>query len=130
MPARAKSFGKLGLAALGVMLATFTVGAHVAAQEAKPAAPAPAADGASQKRITHGREIFTNYSCGSCHVLADGGGEGHVGPALDGNTNLTEALITDRVVNGSGPMPAFGGQLSKEELADLSFYITTVAKKE
>ena len=120
-------FGKVGLVAVGVVLASCAVGASVSAQEAKPAA---AGDDASQKRITHGRELFTNYSCGSCHTLADGGGEGHVGPALDGNSNLTEALVSDRVSNGSGPMPAFGGQLSKEELADLAFYVTHVAKKE
>jgi ubiquinol-cytochrome c reductase cytochrome b subunit len=130
MPARATTIGKIGSAALGVALISCAIGAQVAAQESKPAAsPTPATDDGAQKRIAHGRELFSNYSCGSCHTLADGGGEGHVGPALDGNGNLTEALIADRVNNGSGPMPAFGGQLSKEEVADLAYYVTQVAKK-
>lgn len=134
MPGRATPIGKFALAALSATIASGAIGAQVAAQDSRPtpvASPAPAAGGddATTKRIAHGREIFANYSCGSCHALADGGGEGHVGPSLDANPNLTEALVTDRVNNGSGPMPAFGGQLSKEEVADLAFYITHVAKK-
>jgi mono/diheme cytochrome c family protein len=125
MAARAGKFRTFGLVALGAVIASCAIGAQVLAQDSKPAAPASGDD----KRIAHGRELFNNYSCGSCHVLADGGGEGHVGPALDANANLTEALVTDRVTNGSGPMPAFGGQLTKEELADLAFYVTHVAKK-
>jgi len=126
MPGRITRLGTFGLAALSLAVAS----GAVAAQDSKPM-PAPAAgnDDASAKRIAHGREIFANYSCGSCHALADGGGEGHVGPALDANPNLSEALVTDRVNNGSGPMPPFGGQLSKEEVADLAFYVTHVAKK-
>jgi len=130
MPGRITTTGKFGLAALSLAIAS----GAIAAQDSRPApaaSPAPAAgnDDASAKRIAHGREIFANYSCGSCHALADGGGEGHVGPALDANPNLSEALVTDRVNNGSGPMPPFGGQLSKEEVADLAFYVTQVAKK-
>ena len=51
------------------------------------------------------------------------------GPSLDGNPHLTEAFIIDRVTNGAGPMPAFGGQMSDEGIAGLAAYIHQVALK-
>jgi mono/diheme cytochrome c family protein len=97
--------------------------------KAAAAAAAPAGGAADAGRVTKGREIFTNFACGTCHVLKDADGEGHVGPALDGNPNLTEALVVDRVTNGQGPMPSFGGQLTEQEIADVSYYVVQVAKK-
>ncbi|MDB5684878.1 MAG: cytochrome c, partial [Sphingomonas bacterium] len=79
--------------------------------------------------LEQSRELFNNFACGSCHVLADAGASGHVGPSLDGNPNLTEALVVDRVANGQGPMPAFAGQLSDAEIAQLAAYVTKVAVK-
>lgn len=89
-------------------------------------APAPASDPA---KLAKGRELFNNYSCGTCHALKDADGSGHVGPSLDGNPNLTEAFIVDRVTNGQGPMPAFGGQLSEQEIAEVAAYVKAVAAK-
>jgi mono/diheme cytochrome c family protein len=48
-----------------------------------------------------------------------------VGPALDGNAALTEALVVDRVANGKGAMPAFSDQLSPEEIEDVAAYVTS-----
>jgi mono/diheme cytochrome c family protein len=62
-------------------------------------------------------------------VLSDAGGEGHVGPSLDGDSGLTKELIVSRVTNGQGPMPGFGGQMSDEEIATLAEYVVTVSKK-
>ena len=47
---------------------------------------------------------------------------------LDG-ANLTETFIVSRVTNGQGAMPAFGGQLTDKEIADLAYYIAHVQKK-
>jgi mono/diheme cytochrome c family protein len=114
---------RFGLGALGIALALVaTSGVSIA--QPKPA-PAPAANEAAQ--IDKGRDIFTNYGCGSCHTLGDAGATGHVGPALDGNGALSQDFIVDRVTNGQGMMPSFGGQLSKEEISTLATYIMKVS---
>lgn len=41
--------------------------------------PAAAADPAA-----YGRQLFTTYGCNACHVLADAGAVGQIGPKLDG----------------------------------------------
>ncbi|MBO9582232.1 MAG: cytochrome c [Sphingobium sp.] len=94
--------------------------------------PATAAAGSAaldQARIAGGRELFSNWGCAACHTLSDAQSNGAVGPSLDGNASLTEDFITARVTNGQGAMPAFGGQLSPKEVADIAYYIAHVAKK-
>lgn len=118
--------GAAGSVALVAMAPhAFGQGAALGGPEGQAAA-APAGDAA---KLAKGRELFNNYSCGTCHALKDADGSGHVGPALDGNPNLTEAFIVDRVTNGQGPMPAFGGQLSEEEIAEIATYVKQVAAK-
>jgi mono/diheme cytochrome c family protein len=90
---------------------------------------AAAANTDSAALVQKGRQLFNDWSCGSCHVLSDAGGEGHVGPSLDGDSGLTKELIVSRVTNGQGPMPGFGGQMSDEEIATLAEYVVTVSKK-
>lgn len=100
-------------------------------EAAQAATPAVAADHAEvdATRIAAGRELFNNWSCNACHALSDAKAAGAVGPSLDGDANLTEEFIIGRVANGQGAMPAFGGQLSDKEIADLAYYLTKVAKK-
>ncbi|HWW66217.1 MAG TPA: cytochrome c [Sphingomonadaceae bacterium] len=118
---------KLGLSALGIALASTAFGAPAAAPAGTGAKAAPAkADDAS---LAKGRELFNNWSCGSCHSLADAGATGHVGPSFDGDANLNKDFIINRVTNGQGAMPAFGGQLTDEEIAELATYITQVSAK-
>lgn len=81
------------------------------------------AQGASSADLAQGRQLFNDWSCGSCHVLKDAGGTGHVGPSLDGNANMTKDFVIDRVANGQGAMPGFGGLMSDEEIAVLADYI-------
>lgn len=123
---------KLGLGALGIAVAiAATSGASMAQPGAKPAAspaPAPPAAGGAAL-IDKGRDIFTNYGCGSCHTLGDAGATGHVGPALDGNAGLSQDFVVNRVTNGQGMMPSFAGQLSAEEISTLAAYIMKVATK-
>ena len=121
---------KLGLGALGIALAVAaTSGTSMAQPGAKPAAsPAPAAAG-DALLIEKGRDIFSNYGCGSCHTLGDAGATGHVGPALDGNAGLSQDFVVDRVTNGQGMMPSFSSQLSASEISALAGYIMKVATK-
>ncbi len=115
---------RLGLAALGTCaVIALSTGASVAQSGA---APAPAPDAA---KLSKGKDLFNNYGCGSCHSLADAGASGHVGPAFDGDSNLSEAFVIDRVSNGQGVMPAFGGQMSPEEIAAVAAYINHAAQK-
>jgi len=69
-----------------------------------------------------GAAVFASAGCGGCHTLADAGTTGTVGPVLDDAQPSFEraaAIITD----GQGGMPAFGGNLSDQEIADVSQYI-------
>ncbi len=119
---------RLGLAVLGAAAAlAATSGVSLAQGGATAAAPAMTA--ADTIKVGKGRDLFANYGCSGCHSLADAGATGRVGPSLDGNANLTHAFVTDRVTNGQGPMPAFGGQMSPEEIDAVATYVTTVAKK-
>jgi mono/diheme cytochrome c family protein len=74
-----------------------------------------------------GKQVFLGSSaCGTCHTLADAGTSGTVGPNLD-DTQPSFELAVDRVTNGQGGMPAFSGQLSEQEIADVSAYVAQAA---
>jgi mono/diheme cytochrome c family protein len=70
------------------------------------------------------KSIFSS-NCGSCHVLADAGTTGTVGPNLDEAQPGFEAAFT-QIKNGGGGMPAFGGQMTDEEIRALARYIVRV----
>jgi mono/diheme cytochrome c family protein len=72
------------------------------------------------------KAIFT-ASCGSCHVLADAGTSGTVGPSLDESNVDVEAAV-EQITNGGGGMPAFRGQLSEEQIQALAEYIVEARK--
>lgn len=105
------------LAAAGGLMAG--AGILVASAGAASAADAPGVDREAA------RDLFHSYSCSACHALADAGAGGSIGPTLD-NPTLTREFIVDRVANGQGAMPGFGGQLSEEEIALLADYIVEV----
>ena len=75
-----------------------------------------------------GATVFASAGCGSCHVLSAAGSTGNVGPSLDG-VNLSEALVISRVTNGKGAMPPFGGQLSGQEIQDVTAYVLEFSRK-
>lgn len=125
MAVMAKNFGKLALAALGA--STMALGVSGAMATDVDPTQAPAAEPLTDAEVEASRALFGQYSCGACHVFADGGGTGHIGPALDGNTSLSVDYVTQIVTNGQGPMPSFGGMVSEEEIDTLARYI--VAKK-
>jgi outer membrane protein assembly factor BamB len=75
--------------------------------------------------VAAGRAVFRS-SCASCHTLADAGATGTVGPNLD-NLKPSDAAVMRQVTNGGGGMPAFGGQLSRTQITDVSRYVSTVA---
>lgn len=115
-------------AALALTLAAVPL-ARLAAQDAA-AAPAPNAGAeAATGNAEKGKAVFETAMCGACHVLAAAEASGPIGPSLDNNPNLTHAFIVERVANGAGAMPPFAGQLSPEEIEDVTAYILSVAAK-
>lgn len=99
-----------------------------AAAPARPAPPASAAQ-AEGVDLTQGRRLFADYGCGGCHILADGGGSGGIGPSLDHNPRLSQDFVVGAIAEGRGAMPSFAGQMPAEEIAALSAYIVQVARK-
>jgi mono/diheme cytochrome c family protein len=69
-----------------------------------------------------GKQVFASAGCGGCHILEDAGTSGNVGPSLDESQPSNE-LVVDRVTNGQGAMPAFGDQLSEEEIQNVAAYV-------
>jgi cytochrome c551 len=67
-----------------------------------------------------GKEVFGD-NCAVCHG-ADGGGG--TGPQLKGQEAYTNPdVVVGQVREGGGGMPAFGDQLSAQELSDVSAYV-------
>ena len=99
--------------------------------------------------IAYGRSVFQQAGCGACHVLADAGGAGNIGPDLSqigsvAATRVTgqtaEEYIKTSIVNPgayltaecpTGACPAnvmpqtFGASLSEAELAALVTYLSS-----
>ena len=81
-------------------------------------APPPQAKG----NAAAGKQVFATAGCESCHTLKDAGATGTVGPNLDDAMPPT-ALVIDRVTSGKGVMPAFSGQLTPKQIADVAAYV-------
>jgi mono/diheme cytochrome c family protein len=76
-----------------------------------------------------GKAVFTGSAgCIGCHTLSDAGSTGTVGPNLDDALPSNE-LVVDRVTNGQGVMPPFGGTLTEQQIADVAAYVSSVAGK-
>lgn len=121
---------KLGLGALALAVLAVPVASALAQGEVPggPESQAQADAPLTAEQVEKGRQLFADWSCGACHALADAQGEGHVGPAFDGNANLDKSFTIDRITNGSGPMPSFGGQIADEDIALLAAYIVQAKK--
>ena len=93
--------------------------------------PAPAGGGEEAAGGTpeeQGKSLFASSGCGNCHVLADAGSSGAVGPNLDeAKPSLEEAAR--QIANGGNGMPAYEGQLSEEQIQALAKYLVSVVGK-
>src|SRR3954451_21468593 len=69
-----------------------------------------------------GKPIFLKSGCNACHTLADAHATGTVGPNLD-QAHPTYQLATARVTLGKSPMPAFKGQLTDQQIANVAAYV-------
>jgi quinohemoprotein ethanol dehydrogenase len=71
---------------------------------------------------TAGKQIFAD-NCATCHGLSGKGGNG--GPDLSAIPDAKQtAAVVKQVTNGGGGMPAFGGQLSDTDIANVAAYVS------
>ena len=71
---------------------------------------------------SQGNKLFTSVGCSNCHTLADAGATGQVGPNLDVMRPMA-AQVAAMVAQGGGGMPAFGGQLSSDQIKAVADYV-------
>jgi mono/diheme cytochrome c family protein len=91
-----------------------------------PSTTAPPAGGGAGGDATAGKAVFNTAGCSGCHTLKDAGASGNVGPNLD-DLKPDAARVQKQVIHGGGAMPAFKGQLSDKQIADVSAYVAKVA---
>jgi mono/diheme cytochrome c family protein len=70
-----------------------------------------------------GKDVYASAGCGSCHTFEDAGSSGTIGPNLDDSSTDFDAAV-EQIRAGGGGMPAFEGQLSDQEIADVAAYVT------
>jgi cytochrome c6 len=77
--------------------------------------------------ISAGKSVFAS-NCGSCHTLKDAGTNGTLGPDLD-SLQPSDSVVKTQVINGGGPMPAFGKQgiLTTKQINDVAAYVAAKA---
>ncbi len=114
---------KPAFAAMAAAALAFPLAGVLATPVDPTQAPADAEGELSAEQVDEARMLFTNWSCGVCHVLGDAGGTGHIGPSLDGNAAMDVEFIAARINNGQGAMPGFGGQMTDEEIDLLARYV-------
>ena len=71
-----------------------------------------------------GKAVFASAGCGGCHTLKAAGASGNVGPNLDDLKPSFEA-VHDQVEHGGGGMPAFHGQLSDKQIANVAAFVSS-----
>jgi mono/diheme cytochrome c family protein len=78
-----------------------------------------------QQQATSGDAIF-KQNCAGCHTLAAAGSQGQTGPNLD-DAKPSAAAAERQVRNGGGGMPAFGDQLSDQQIKAVAEYVASSA---
>lgn len=104
-----------------LLIVTATAALGLASCVEAPAGPSEAA--------VRGKEVFLVHSsprCGTCHVLADAGARGVLGPNLDAATYSRERILR-AVVSGIGTMPHQRGILTDQQMEDVATYVAEVA---
>jgi quinohemoprotein ethanol dehydrogenase len=92
------------------------------AEEEEGKEEAAAGGGGATVDAAAGKEVFSE-ECSVCHGATGHGGNG--GPDLRTMPLAkTQAGAEKQVTNGGGGMPAFGGTLSEEEIANVAAYVS------
>ncbi len=99
------------------------VAAFVASVAGKGGAQTPS----PQQVGNDGKKIFQSQ-CAACHTLKAAGATGTVGPNLD-QLKPSEDVVKHQVEVGGGPMPAFKGKLTDDQIAAVSKFVADNAGK-
>ncbi len=105
------------------------VGAGCGGDDDSDSAEPPAATttedggGSGTGDAANGEQVFASAGCGGCHTFEAAGSTGSVGPNLD-DASLTFDQVVEQVTNGGGAMPAFGDDLTEQEINDVSAFVT------
>jgi ubiquinol-cytochrome c reductase cytochrome b subunit len=90
--------------------------------EATPVPPKAVAT--TNTTIEKGAKVFNDRGCLFCHAIAGHGGRR--GPDLtDVGERLTHDQLVIRIVNGGVNMPAYAGNITPQELADVTKFLET-----
>jgi mono/diheme cytochrome c family protein len=88
--------------------------------KSEPLTQEPAVDGPLTGVAARGSGIYA-HNCQACHGE---GAMGGMGPKLARNAILkNEGAFWDTVLHGRGPMPAWGGALSDQDIADIHAWL-------
>jgi mono/diheme cytochrome c family protein len=77
-----------------------------------------------------GARVFVRAGCADCHTLATAGAGGTRGPNLDrhfASHPHSLGFVIAQITNGGRGMPAFGNQLSQQEIRDVATFLIEVA---
>jgi len=88
-----------------------------------PAATTTEGGGGGTGDAAKGEEVFASAGCGGCHTFEAAGSTGSVGPNLDDLAPSFDEVVT-QVTNGGGAMPAFGGDLTEQEINDVAAFVS------
>ena len=74
-----------------------------------------------------GKDVFLNKAvCSACHILADAGSSGDIGPNLN-EIRPDKMRVINTVTNGIGVMPPYEDQLTLEEIEAVAHYVSISA---
>lgn len=76
---------------------------------------------------TDGKKIF-QAECSSCHTLKAANATGTIGPNLD-QLKPAQSVVEHQVEVGGGPMPAFKGKLSADQITAVAQFVSQNAGK-
>ena len=81
-------------------------------------------------KALEGKQLFLRQAqpgCGVCHSLTDANARGVVGPNLN-QLSPSLAQVENAIAQGVGAMPAYGAQLSENEIAALAAYVVEATR--
>jgi len=123
LPGMRRSTIALVLVAGSLALVGAGCGGDDDSDSAEPPAATTTEGGGGTGDAAKGEEVFASAGCGGCHTFEAAGSTGSVGPNLDDLAPSFDEVVT-QVTNGGGAMPAFGGDLTEQEINDVAAFVS------
>ena len=125
LPGMRRSTIALVLVAGSLALVGAGCGGDDDSDSAEPPAATTTEDGSGTGTgdAANGEEVFASAGCGGCHTFEAAGSTGSVGPNLDDVAPSFDEVVT-QVTNGGGAMPAFGDDLTEQEINDVAAFVS------